>query len=134
MNIAKSERNETMWSQIHNARDVKSETAEFPDGKGTPSMQVLNADSAIGPAMLRIMMQPGDEIPRHYHAAQAETLYILEGELIDEGKTAYSAGTELNVKPNIHHGPHTTKTGVTFLAMYTGKVDLTDFKLSKGAE
>ena len=85
------------------------------------------------PAMLRIMMQPGDVIPRHYHAAQAETLYILEGELIDEG-TPYSAGTELNVKPKIHHGPHTTKTGVTFLAMYTGKVDLTDFKLSKGAE
>jgi quercetin dioxygenase-like cupin family protein len=122
-----------MWSQIHNAHDVKSEAAGFPDGKGNPSMQVLNADPAIGPAMLRIMMQPGDVVPRHYHAAQAETLYILEGELIDEG-TAYSAGTELNVKPNIHHGPHTTKTGVTFLAMYTGKVDLTDFKLSKGAE
>src|SRR5205085_1705265 len=69
----------------------------------------------IGPTMLRIMTQPGDVTPRHNHAAQAEALYILEGELIDEG-TAYSAGTELNVKSNLHHGPHEAKIGVTFLA------------------
>jgi quercetin dioxygenase-like cupin family protein len=78
-------------------------------------------------------MQPGDVIARHYHGGQAQTLYILEGDFIDEG-TSYSAGTELNVKPNTHHGPHSTETGVTFLAMFTGNVDLTDFKLSAGVE
>jgi quercetin dioxygenase-like cupin family protein len=120
-----------MWNQIHSARDVKSQPAQFPNGKGNPSVQLLNADPTIGPGMLRIVMQPGDVIPRHYHAGQAETVYVLEGELIDEG-TPYSAGTELNVKPNVHHGPHTTETGVTFLAMFTGKVDLNDFKLAEG--
>ncbi len=51
----------------------------------------------------------------------------------DEDK-AYPAGTELSVKPKTHHGPHMTETGVTFLAMFTGNVDLTDFKLSAGVE
>jgi anti-sigma factor ChrR (cupin superfamily) len=78
-------------------------------------------------------MEPGDVIARHFHAGQAETLHILEGSFIDEG-TVYPAGTELNVKPNTHHGPHTTETGVSFLAMFTGQVDLTDFKLSAGVE
>jgi hypothetical protein len=59
-------------------------------------------------------MQPGAEIARHYHVGQAEILYILEGEFINEGRP-YHAGTELNVKPGHEHGPHTTNTGVTFL-------------------
>jgi quercetin dioxygenase-like cupin family protein len=122
-----------MWNQIKLASDIKSQPAPFPDTEGKPTVQVLNGDAQLGPGLLRIVMEPGDVIARHFHAGQAETLYILEGAFIDEGKV-YPAGTELNVKPNIHHGPHTTETGVTFLAMFTGKVDLTDFKLSKGVE
>lgn len=122
-----------MWNQIYRANDVKSQPAPFPDTQGRPSVQILNADPALGPGLLRIVMEPGDVIARHYHAGQAETLYILEGSFIDEG-TTYYAGTELNVKPNMHHGPHTTETGTTFLAMFTGNVDLTDFRLSKGVE
>ena len=122
-----------MWNQIRLANDIKSQPAPFPDTKGQPTMQVLNADPALGPGLLRIVMEPGDVIARHFHAGQAETLYILEGTFIDEGHI-YPAGSELNVKPNMHHGPHATETGVTFLAMFTGNVDLTDFKLSAGVE
>jgi len=122
-----------MWNQIKLASDIKSQPAPFPDTAGKPTVQVLNGDAELGPGLLRIVMEPGDVIARHYHAGQAETLYILEGAFIDEGKV-YPAGTELNVKPNTHHGPHTTETGVTFLAMFTGKVDLTDFRLSKDVE
>jgi quercetin dioxygenase-like cupin family protein len=99
----------------------------------SPKWKILNADPKIGPGLLRIVMQPGDVIARHFHAGQAETLYILEGVFIDEG-IAYPAGTELCVEADAHHGPHTTSTGSTFLAMFTGDVDLTDFKLSKGVE
>ena len=122
-----------MWNQIYVAGEIKSIPVPFPETQGKPSLQVLNADPNLGPGLLRIVMQPGDVIARHYHAGQAETLYILEGVFIDEGK-AYPAGTELNVKPNTHHGPHTTESGTTFLAMFTGDVNLTDFKLSKGVE
>jgi hypothetical protein len=40
----------------------------------------------------------------------------------------------LNVKPNNHHRSHSTTPGTTFLAMSTGQVDLTDFRLSAGVE
>ncbi len=122
-----------MWNQIYRANEVASIAAPFPDTKGKPSMQVLNANPEIGPGLLRLVMQPGDVIARHFHAGQAETLYILEGTFIDAG-TSYPAGTELNVEPGRHHGPHSTNTGTTFLAMFTGHVDLTDFKLSAGVE
>ncbi|HEY4354744.1 MAG TPA: cupin domain-containing protein [Acidobacteriaceae bacterium] len=122
-----------MWNQIYLASDIDSIPAPFPDTKGKPTVQILNANSEIGPGLLRIVMQPGDVIARHFHAGQAETLYILEGTFIDEG-TPYPAGTELNVAAGKHHGPHTTNTGTTFLAMFTGQVDLTDFKVSAGVE
>src|SRR5262245_10963289 len=122
-----------MWNQIKLSGDVKAQPAPFPGTEGRPMMQVLNADPSLGPGLLRIVMEPGDVIARHFHAGQAETLYILEGVFIDEEKI-YPAGSQLNVKPNVHHGPHRTETGVTFLAMFTGNVDLTDLKLSKGVE
>jgi quercetin dioxygenase-like cupin family protein len=122
-----------MFNQIHRADEIKSEHLPFPETKGHPTMQVLNADPTLGPGLLRIVMQPGDVIARHYHVGMTETLYILEGVFVNEN-IPHPAGTELNVKPNTHHGPHTTPTGVTLLAMFTGKVDLTDLKLSKGVE
>ena len=122
-----------MWNQIYRSSEVNSVPAPFPDTKGKPSVQVLNSDPKIGPGLLRIVMQPGDVIARHFHAGQAETLYILEGVFVDEG-ISYPAGTELCVEAGAHHGPHTTSTGTTFLAMFTGQVNLTDFKLSAGVE
>src|SRR4030095_13350448 len=99
-----------MWNQINNVRDVTSQPIQYPETKGKPSVQVLNTDPALGPGLVRIVMEPGDVIARHYHDGQAETLYILEGVLIDEG-TPYAAGTELNVKPQNPPGPHETETG-----------------------
>jgi hypothetical protein len=62
-----------MFNQIHRADETKSQRLPFPETKGNPTMQVLNADPALGPGLLRIVMQPGDVIARHYHAGQAET-------------------------------------------------------------
>ena len=120
-----------MFDQIRDVIEVEAGPAPFPGTKGQVTLQVLNADPSQGPALLRVVMPPGAEIPRHYHAGQAETIYILEGEFVDEGRP-YHAGTELNVKPGREHGPHTTHTGVTFLSMFTGNVDLTDFRLPNG--
>src|SRR5215470_14502295 len=119
-----------MFDQIRNIIEVESGQAPLPGTKGQVTMQVLNADPSQGPVLLRLVMEPGAEIARHYHAGQAETDYILEGVFIDEGRP-YPAGTELNVKPGHEHGPHTTNTGVTFLSMFTGNVDLTDFRLEQ---
>ena len=118
-----------MFDQVRNVIEVEAGQAPLPGTKGQVTMQVLNADPSQGPVLLRIVMEPGAEIARHYHTGQAETDYILEGVFINEGQS-YPAGTELNVKPGHEHGPHSTKTGVTFLSMFTGNVDFSDFHLA----
>lgn len=40
-----------MWDQICRAGDVKGGPAPFPEMKGKPSLQVLNADTTLGRAL-----------------------------------------------------------------------------------
>src|SRR6476646_1269527 len=65
--MSPDERNGDMWNQINNVSDVTSQPIQFPETKGKPSVQLLNADPALGPALVRIVMGPGDVIARHYH-------------------------------------------------------------------
>ncbi|HEX6800758.1 MAG TPA: cupin domain-containing protein [Ktedonobacterales bacterium] len=118
-----------MYDQVRNVTEVDAGQAPFPGTKGQVTMQLVNGDPSQGPAVLRLVMEPGAEIARHYHEGAVETDYILEGVFVNEGES-YPAGTELIVKPGHPHGPHSTKTGVTFLAVFTGNVDLNDFHLA----
>lgn len=117
-----------MFDQVNSITEVQAGQAPLPGTKGQVTMQVLNPDPSQGPVMLRMSMEPGAEIARHYHNGIQETDYILEGVFINEG-TPYPAGTELNVQPGHQHGPHSTSTGVTFLVMFSGNVDMNDFQL-----
>ncbi|HEX8032833.1 MAG TPA: cupin domain-containing protein [Ktedonobacterales bacterium] len=118
-----------MYTQIRNVTEIDAGPAPFPNTRGQVTIQVLNADTSLGPALVRMVMDPGAEIARHFHTGQVETDYILEGVFFNEG-TAYPAGTELNVKPGQVHGPHSTTIGVTLLVMFTGNVDFNDFQLA----
>lgn len=122
-----------MYDQVHSVTKVESGQAPFPGTKGQVTMQVLNADPSQGPIMLRLVMEPGAEIARHYHAGQTETDFILEGVFINEGQE-YPAGTELSVTPGHTHGPHSTTIGVTFLAMFSGNIDFSDFHLGDAGQ
>lgn len=117
-----------MYDQVHNVIEIASGQAPLPGTKGQVTMQILNDDPNLGPVILRLVMEPGAEIARHYHTGHTETDYILEGVFINEGQS-YPAGTTLNVTPGHEHGPHSTNTGVTLLAMFTGNADLSDFQL-----
>jgi anti-sigma factor ChrR (cupin superfamily) len=81
-------------------------------------------------------MEPGAFIPAHLHKKAAEVLCILEGDFINENKT-YGSGDFLHCKPGTIHGPHTTKNGCSFLALYTantGEADPNDFFLAEAAK
>lgn len=118
-----------MFDQVKRVTETEAGQAPFPGTKGQVTAQMLQGDPNQGPVVLRLVLEPGAEIARHYHEGVVETDYILEGEFINEGQP-YPAGTELTVRPNHPHGPHSTRTGVTFLAMFSGNVDLNDFHLS----
>ena len=92
--------------------------APFPNTKGTATIKVLNSDQSLGPAVALLKMEPGSEIPRHLHQKTTETSYVLEGDFINEG-VSYAKGTEINIKPNTAHGPHTTKNGCSVLITFS---------------
>ena len=66
-------------------------------------------------------MVPGAVIPRHFHSHADETVYVLEGDFIEEG-TTYGDGAYFVGKSGIPHGPHETTTGCTVLTHWTGGI------------
>jgi quercetin dioxygenase-like cupin family protein len=36
--------------------------------------------------MVHMVMKPGSEVPAHTHAGMAEALYVMEGDVINEGE------------------------------------------------
>ena len=91
------------------ASQLQSDRFPFPS-EGDVTLAVRNAKYTLGPVMLHITMKPGAVIPAHLHKGMAEALYVVEGDLTNEGKQ-YQAGTSLHFKAGNAHGPHTTKNG-----------------------
>lgn len=117
------------FTQTVESSKVDAVPAPFPNTKGTATIEVLNSDQSLGPAVVVLKMEPGSEIARHMHEQTTETSYVLEGDFINEG-TSYRAGTEWNIKPMTAHGPHTTQNGCTVLVTFSYPSTLEDFKLA----
>jgi anti-sigma factor ChrR (cupin superfamily) len=117
------------FTQTVEASKAQEMPAPFPNTKGTATLKVLNSDQSLGPAVALLRMEPGSEIPRHLHQKTTETSYVLEGDFINEG-VSYSKGTEINIKPNTPHGPHTTKNGCSVLITFSYPSILDDFQLA----
>jgi anti-sigma factor ChrR (cupin superfamily) len=122
---------ETVMSvtQTVEASKIEAIPAPFPKTKGIATLKVLNSEESLGPAVALLRMEPGSEIPRHLHERTTEMSYVLDGDFISEG-ISYPKGTEINIKPNTIHGPHTTKTGCSVLVTFSYPSVLDDFKLA----
>ena len=112
---------------------LKADRFPFPS-EGNITLRVRNANYALGPVMLHIVMNPGAVIPAHLHKGMAEALYVAEGDFTNEGKQ-YQAGTSLHFKAGTAHGPHSTKNGCKLLVLWTERsskeaADLSDFTLA----
>ncbi|HEY4379603.1 MAG TPA: cupin domain-containing protein [Acidobacteriaceae bacterium] len=117
------------FTQTVEVSKIEAIPAPFPKTKGVATLKVLNSDQALGPAVALLRMEPGSEIPRHLHERTTETSYVLDGDFINEG-ISYSKGTEINIKPNTIHGPHSTKTGCSVLVTFSYPSVLDDFQLA----
>ena len=56
---------------------LKADRFPFPS-EGNITLRVRNANYALGPVMLHIVMNPGAVIPAHLHKGMAEALYVAE--------------------------------------------------------
>ena len=119
---------EVFESQLH--------AGPFPfPSEGEVTLTVRNANYALGPVMLHVVMKPGAVIPEHMHQGMAEALYVVQGDFTNEGKQ-YPAGTSLHFKAGKQHGPHLTNNGCRLLVLWTERTsheaaDLSDFVLAK---
>ena len=125
-----------MIDKVVKSEDVKVADFPFPGYTGDIKIKLLNTDYSLGPSIIHIRMEPGAFVPPHLHKKASETLVILDGDFINEN-TPYGSGEFLHTKPGTVHGPHTTKKGCSFLAMYTantGEADPNDFFLAEAAK
>lgn len=68
-------------------------------------------------------MAAGAVIPRHLHSNANETVYVLEGELIEDGQR-FEVGSYFVGAAGTAHGPHITEVGCVLLTHWTnGDVD-----------
>lgn len=105
-----------MFDLVVSERHLRAERFPFRS-EGDITLAVRNADYALGPVMLHIIMKPGASIPAHHHNGMAEALYVAEGDFINEGKQ-YQVGTSLHFKSGTPHGPHTTQNGCKLLVLW----------------
>jgi quercetin dioxygenase-like cupin family protein len=129
-------RRTAMLDKVVKSAGVGSANFPFLGYTGDIKIKVLNTDYALGPSMIHIRMEPGAFIPAHLHKKATEVLFILDGDFINENKP-YGSGDLLHSKPGTVHGPHTTKKGCSFLALYTantGEADPSDFFLAEAAK
>ncbi len=91
---------------------------EIPGAEGEFRIQILNEDQAKGVVTTIVHLPAGGKIPAHRHQKGAEMHYVLEGDLIDGGKTL-GAGAFLTHAAGTVHGPHESKGGAKVLTVQT---------------
>ena len=64
----------------------------------------------------------GSSIPAHSHTHADQTVFVIQGELIDEG-VSYGPGSFLVAKAGSPHGPHSSSGGCVLLTTYFGTPD-----------
>lgn len=90
---------------------------EIPGATGGPfRIEVLNEDAAAGVVTTIIHLPAGGRIPAHRHQAGAEMHYVLEGDLVDAGRSL-GPGAFLTHAAGVVHGPHESQGGAQVLTV-----------------
>ncbi|MBS1991141.1 MAG: cupin domain-containing protein [Cyanobacteria bacterium SZAS LIN-3] len=85
---------------------------------GVESKTIFESDGDHHKTVLT-RLAPGATIPRHHHTHANETVYVLSGDFVEEGK-AYGPGSYFVGKAGTSHGPHHSESGCVVLTHWTG--------------
>lgn len=115
------------------AGSVEATPFEIPGAEGEFRIQLLNEDQARGVVTTIVHLPPGGRIPAHYHQAGPEMHYVLEGDLIEAGRSL-GAGSFLTHAAGQVHGPHESKDGAKVLTVqqWQSEGGQFDFHLADG--
>ena len=104
---------------------IKLDTSALPwSPTGWPgvSMKMLQQVESTGVMTGMMRMEAGSSIPAHSHTHADQAVFVIEGDLIEEGVT-YGPGSFLLAKAGTPHGPHGSSSGCVLLSTYFGKPD-----------
>ena len=105
--------------------ETKTDTSALiwsPAGWPGVSTKMLQQVESTGGMCGMIRMEAGSSIPAHSHTHADQAVFVIEGDLIDEGVT-YGPGSFLLAKAGTPHGPHGSSGGCVLLSTYFGKPD-----------
>jgi len=64
----------------------------------------------------------GATIPRHWHAAADETVFVVLGDFVEQGKS-FGPGAFFVGKAGTSHGRHSSVSGCTVLTTFSAQLD-----------
>lgn len=113
-----------MYQHVAQAADIQAMPLDLPG----VSIQVLHNDPATGAMSVITRLGPGATIPAHSHSRADETVYVLEGDFVEDG-TSHGPGTVFFGKAQTTHGPHHSTRGCSVLTHFSAELD---FLLAEG--
>ncbi len=99
-----------------NASRIEPSRLEIPGAEGLFHIQILNQDTGRGVVTTIVHLAPGSRIPAHRHRSGSEMHYVLEGDLIEDGRVL-EVGSFLTHTAGQVHGPHESRNGAKVLTV-----------------
>jgi anti-sigma factor ChrR (cupin superfamily) len=86
------------------------------------AMKTLRQEARTGGMTVMTRMQPGATLPAHSHTRADETVYVLQGDFVEDG-IAYGPGSFFAGAAGSLHGPHHSEGGCVLLTTFSGPLD-----------
>lgn len=86
------------------------------------SMKVLHTDEATGAMAVLTRIEAGASIPAHWHSKADETVFVVEGDFVENG-ISYGPGAYFVGQARTPHGPHSTVRGCLVLTHFSAEHD-----------
>ena len=85
-------------------------------------IKVLHTDTASGATTVLTRLAAGAVIPRHRHTTADETVYVIEGDFVEDGES-FGPGAFFVGAAGTDHGPHGSRNGCVVLTRFSAALD-----------
>jgi quercetin dioxygenase-like cupin family protein len=86
------------------------------------SMKVLHQNAATGGMTVMTRIEAGAFIPGHRHTKADETVFVVEGDFVEDG-VSYGPGSFFVGRAGTDHGPHSSAGGCLLLTTFSAELD-----------
>ena len=107
-----------MYQKAIKQDEVDAVALDIPGVK----IQTLHTDIPSGATTVLTHIAAGASISRHWHTFADETVFVLSGDFIEQGRS-YGPGGFFVGKAGTSHGPHNSVSGCTVLTTFSAPLD-----------